>query len=192
MALRSDSCVIEGFVSVDVAYAVKEGLAEQCGLDWCFSAVEERDEVFERDCERLAAGALIHLVRYGEAAEATGVDEANFFSTTQGEDGVGVRGYLGLRRGDEEAAGHAQVDEELGRSSITSEVDGDRLADTMDSVDAGSSERIGDVGWRRLEGLGLVARPDAEDGLALNALVNSIRYCFDFRKLRHGSFSMRQ
>jgi hypothetical protein len=26
----------------------------------------------------------------------------------------------------------------------------------------------------------------------LNALVNSIRYCFDFRKLRHGSFSMRQ
>jgi hypothetical protein len=26
----------------------------------------------------------------------------------------------------------------------------------------------------------------------LNALVHSIRYCFDFRKLRHGSFSMRQ
>ena len=58
----------------------------------------------------------------GDAAEAAGIDEADLaagcFSrrTAQGEDGVGVGRVLYLRRGDEQAARHAEVNEEFGRT----------------------------------------------------------------------------
>lgn len=47
----------EGFVSVDVADAVQQGLVEQRGFDGRLAVMEERDEVLERDGERFAAGA---------------------------------------------------------------------------------------------------------------------------------------
>ena len=55
----------------------------------------------------------------GEASEAAGVDEAKFFAAAEGEDGVGVGRDGGVGGGDEQAAGHAEVDEELrGFSSL--------------------------------------------------------------------------
>ena len=50
----------------------------------------------------------------------------------------------------------------------------------MDAVDAGVGEGFGDgLGWG-FEGLGLVAGPDGEDGLAVDALVDAVGYGFDF------------
>ena len=57
----------------------------------------------------------------GDAAEAASIDEANFAAvcfpgrTAEGEDGVSVRRERDFGRGDEQAARHAEVDEEFGR-----------------------------------------------------------------------------
>ena len=78
VARGTDAGVEEGLVGVDVADAVKERLVEQRGLDGGLAGAEEGDEVFERDCEGLFARAGIGIGGYGEAAEAAGVDEAEF------------------------------------------------------------------------------------------------------------------
>jgi hypothetical protein len=48
-----------------------------------------------------------------EAAEAAGVDEADFAVVIQGEDGVSVGRKRDIMRGDQESAGHAKVDEKF-------------------------------------------------------------------------------
>ena len=78
VAEGSDVGVEEGFVGVDVAYAVEEGLVEQRGFDGSFAIAEEGDEVFEGNGEGLFAWAGIGIGGYREAAEAAGVDEAEF------------------------------------------------------------------------------------------------------------------
>ena len=60
---RTDAGVVERLVSVDVTDAVEQGLVEQRGLDGGLAIAEERDEVFERDSERFAAGAGIGVFR---------------------------------------------------------------------------------------------------------------------------------
>ena len=81
VARGADAGVEEGLVGVDVADAVEEGLVEQRGLDGGLAGAEEGDEVFKRDGEGLAAGAGIGIGGYREAAEAAGVDEAEFAAT---------------------------------------------------------------------------------------------------------------
>ncbi len=125
----ADAGAEEALVGVDVADAVEDGLVEEGGLDGELAAAEELGEVGGGDGGGLGTGAGVagvfcfgFGVRFGgivevddgEAAEAAGVDEAEFAGVGQGQDGVGV-GWerdFGLR--DEEAAGHAEVDEELG------------------------------------------------------------------------------
>ena len=97
--------------------------------------------------------------------------------------GVGWDGGVG--RGDEQAAGHAQVDQELGGFFVMGEVDDDGFAYAVDAVDAAVGEGFGDGFGRGLEGLGLVAGPDAADGLAVDALVNAVGYSFDFGEFGH-------
>ena len=181
----ADSGVKEGLVGVDVADAVEEGLVEKRGLDGGLAGAEEGDEVFEWDGEGLFAGAGIRIGGYGEAAEAAGVDEAEFAAAAEGEDGVGVGWDGSIRGGDEEATGHAQVDQELGGLLIVRQVDDYGLAYAVNAVNAGVGEGFGDgLGWR-LEGLGLVAGPDREDGLAGDALMDAIGYGFDFGEFGH-------
>ena len=57
VAEGSDVGVEEGFVGVDVAYAVEQGLVEQRSFDGGLAVAEEGDEVFEGDGEGFAAGA---------------------------------------------------------------------------------------------------------------------------------------
>ena len=98
---------------------------------------------------------------------------------------------MGVRRdgrsgvGDEQAAGHAQVDQELRRLFLRLTVDDDGLADAVDAVDAAAGERFGDLVGRRFEGLRLVAGPDGADGLAVDAGMDAVGYGFDFGKLGH-------
>ena len=49
----------------------------------------------------------------GKATEAACVDEAKLFAAAEGKYGVGMRGDRSIGCGDEQAAGHAEVDEEL-------------------------------------------------------------------------------
>ena len=185
VAEGSDAGVEESLVGIDVADAVEEGLVEQRGLDGGLAGAEEDDEVFERDCEGLFARAGIGIGGYGEAAEAAGVDEAELTAAAEGEDGVGVRWDGGVGGGDEEAACHAKMDQELGGLFVVGEVDDDGLAYAVNAVDAGVGEGFGDgLGWG-FEGLGLVAGPDGADGLAVDALVDAVGYGFDFGEFGH-------
>jgi hypothetical protein len=111
--------VEESLVGVDIADSVEEGLVEERRLDGSPAVAEEGDEVFERDGERLATGAGVGGVRDGKAAEAAGVYEAELFTAAQSKDGVGVWGYGDIGGGDEEAAGHSEMDEELGLSGVS-------------------------------------------------------------------------
>ncbi len=111
-AAGADAGAEEGFVGVDVADAVQDGLVEECGFDGELAAAEEFGEGFRGDGGGFGAGAGVGA-EGTEAAEAAGVDEAEFAAVGEGEDGVGVGGPGDLGGGDEEAAGHAEVDEEL-------------------------------------------------------------------------------
>jgi len=129
LAGGADGGAEERLVGVDVADAVQERLIEQRGLDRRAARMEEGDEAGERDSERFAAGAgegcwllvagcWLRGVE-GDAAEAARIDEAEFtagcfpWRAAQGEDGVGVGREGDFGRGDEEATGHAEVDEEF-------------------------------------------------------------------------------
>jgi hypothetical protein len=89
------------------------------------------------------------------------------------------------------------MDEKLGSLLVTEEIDDDRLPDAVDALDAAAGEGIGDLGRGGFEGLGLVARPDVGDGLAMDAGVDAIGDGLNLGKLRHafrllGSKSDRQ
>ena len=102
--------------------------------------------------------------------------------------GVGWDGGVG--GGDEEAACHAKMDQELGGLFVVCEVNDDGLAYAVNAVDAGVGEGFGDgFGWR-LEGLGFVAGPDGEYGLAGDALVDAVGYGFDFGEFGHAFCSI--
>jgi len=186
--------VEEALVGIDVAHAVEEGLVEQGGLDGSLAIPEESDEVFERDGEGFGAGAGIFFFLGsgrddGETAEAASIDEAKLLSAAKGQDGVGVGGDWSIRCGNEKAAGHAEMDEELGGLFCVifrpGQVSDDGLTDAVNAVDAAVGEHIDDfVGWG-LEGLRFVAGPDRADGLAMNAGMDTVRYSFDFGEFGH-------
>jgi hypothetical protein len=191
VAEGSDAGVEQSFVSVDVSYAVEEGLVEKRGFDGRFAVAEESDEVFERDGEGFFAGTGVGLGCDGESAEAASVDEAKFAATAEGEDGVSVGRDGGVGGGDEKPSGHTEMDEELGWLFLSGEIDDDGFAYAMNAVDAAAGEDFDDlVGWR-LEGLGLVAGPDGTDGFAVDSLVDAIGYGFDFGEFRHGLLQYR-
>ena len=129
LASGTDGGAEERLVGVDVADAVQERLIEQSSLDRRAARVEESDEIGEGDgegfasgagkgCRLLVAGCWLRCVE-GDATEAAWIDEADFaagcfpWRAAQGEDGVGVGREGDFGRGDEEATGHAEVDEEF-------------------------------------------------------------------------------
>ena len=97
-----------------------------------------------------------------------------------------MRGDRRIGCGDEETAGHAEVDEELRGLLLTHQVDDYGLADTVDAPDATTREGFDDFVGRGFEGLGFIARPDGADGLTVHASVDAVGYCFDFGELWHG------
>lgn len=101
-----------------------------------------------------------------------------------------MRRNRGVGRRDQQAAGHAEVDEELRGFFIAGEVDDDSFADAVDSIDPASGERFNNRLRRGLEGLGLVAGPHGADGLALDARVNAVGYGLDFGEFGHGSVAV--
>ena len=127
----------------------------------------------------------------GEAAEAAWVDEADLAAVREREDGVGVRRNKHVWLRDEQAAGHAEVDKELGGLVFTAHRHDDGLADAADALDRGAGERLGDLGLGRLEGLGLAAGPDTRDALPGDAGVDTIGYGFNFRKFWHELLEIR-
>lgn len=122
----ADGGAEEALVGVDVADSVEEGLIEERGLDGGLAVAEERGEGGGGDGEGFAAGAGVFFGGCavsccfvsgcvdGEAAETAGVYEAEFLSGAEVEDEVGVGRDGSVWGGDEEAASHAEVDEELG------------------------------------------------------------------------------
>lgn len=186
-AARANAGAKEALVGVDVANAVEQRLAQQSGLDGELAAAKERGKLGIGDGEGFGAGAEIELGGAdGEPAEAAGVDEAQLMAAGERENSMGVWRKRNLRRGDEQAAGHAEVDEELGGwAGGMAEGCDDGLADAADAVDAGMGEDVDDFGFGGLEGLRLAAGPDVLDALAVDAGVDAVGDGFDFGQLRH-------
>jgi len=113
-ACGADAGAEETFVGVDVADAVEERLVEERGFDGKLAAAEEGDEVVEGDGEGFASGSCKGAGSVkGEAAETAGVDKAELAAGGEAEDGVGVEWERDGGGGDEEAASHAEVDDQL-------------------------------------------------------------------------------
>ncbi len=104
--------------------------------------------------------------------------------------GVGRQGHVGVR--DEQAAGHAEVDKELGGGGVTAivgqvlEGHHDRFTDAADLGDCSSGEDLDDLGFGALEGLWFAAGPHGNDALPADALVDAVGDGFDFGEFRHG------
>ena len=127
-----------------------------------------------------------------EVAPATlgGDQQREMAAVGEAQDRVSVGWQRNLRLGDEQAAGHSEVDEKFNRALLllrAAVCDGhhDGLAYAADAVDSGAGQRVGDLGLGRLEGLRLAAGPDAGDALAVNARLDAVGDGFDFRKFRH-------
>ena len=192
LAARTDAGAKEAFVGVDVADAVEQGLVQERGLDGGSAALEETEEVFFRDGEGLGTGPVVGVCGVdGEAPEATSIDEAKLVPAAEREDGMGVRRAGHFRCGDEQAAGHAKVDQELGRRrgcaaiSLSLERHDDGLADTPNAIDAGTGKNFGDLGFGALKGLGFTAGPDGFDALTVDAVMDAVSNGFDLWKLGH-------
>ncbi len=127
----------------------------------------------------------------GDAAKAAWIDEADLargcfpWRTAKSENGVGVGREGDLGRGDEQSAGHAEVDEEFGRCFVARNRHDDGLADAADGLDARSGEGGGDLRLGGLEGLGLAAGPDADDAGAMDTRVDANGDGLDLGKLGH-------
>ena len=189
----ADACAEEAFVGIDVADSVEKLLVEERGFDGELAALEERAEGIRRDGEGFAAWALEWLGVFegveAEATEATGVNEAEFVAGAEGEAGVGVRRNGDVGVGVEQAAGHAEVDEELvggGLAAEGFEVEDDVFADAMDAGDAEPGESSGHGFGVGLEGLAGSAEGGGEDALAMGSVMDALGYGFDFWEFGHG------
>ena len=200
---RTDSGMEEAFVGINVAHAVEQLLVEQGGLDRELAVAEEGAEVGGRDGEGLLSGSAEGL-RVGdrvqsEAAEAARVDEAKLAAGGEREDGVSVRRNGHGGGGDEQASGHAEVDDPLngsvsrsGVSGASAEVEDDVLADAVDALDVLAGEGFGHLGWRGLEGLLVAAEPYGLNAVSADAFVHAGGDGFDFGEFGHAAlFSQR-
>src|ERR1700733_15025506 len=83
-------------IGVDIADSAEELLVEQRTLDRRFTSVKKRNEMFEVDVQRFEAcrtetRILRRAKAYdGQSAEATHIDEAQFASGLELQNGVGV------------------------------------------------------------------------------------------------------
>ncbi len=120
LARWADAGTEEALVRIDVADAVEQRLVEERSFDGELAPVEEGGEGWFSDGEGFAAGSGEGFGDEGKSPEAAGVDEAKLATGSERQDGVGV-GRLGdAAVGDEEAPGHAEVDQPLrvGRRSF--------------------------------------------------------------------------
>ena len=192
VAAGPDAGAEEAFVGVDVAHAGEEGLVEEGGFDGGAAAAEEGGKVGGGDGEGLGTGSgeggLGAEVAEVEAAEAAGIDEAHFATAGEGEAGVGVRGDGALWGGDEEAAGHAEVDDPLGlgwAGGSGGEGADDVFADAADGEDDEVFEAGCLGGGGSGEGFGVGAEPGFADAVPLEALVDAAGDGFDFGQFGH-------
>jgi len=116
-AARADSGMEKALVGIDVAHAGEEGLVEQRSLDGQFAAAEESGKVAGGDGERFGAGGVKgggadELTEF-ETAEAAGIDEAKLAAALEAEADVGVGDDRLVGRGNQQAAGHSQMDDPL-------------------------------------------------------------------------------
>ena len=187
-AFGTDSGAEEAFVGVDIAHAVEQRLIEQRRFDGQLAAAKELSESLGSDGGWLRAGSeegfgAIQFTKF-KTPEAAGIDEAHLTSAGQGQARVGMRLKRALRRGYEQAAGHAEVNDPLGRRSLAarvSQIADNVLADAADSEDRAAFESGGLFGWRIFEWLRVGAEPDLDDAVAAQPLVDTAGYGFDFR-----------
>ena len=147
---------------------------------------EESGKVVGRDGQRLAAGAgegLLHRLRRGDAMElktpeAPWIHKTKVAAGSQVQDAVGVGGYRRLRIGDQQTAGHAQMDDPLQRSVC--QIEDNVLADTVDALDAAALELGGHELLGGLKGFRLAAEPGAFDAVSADAFIDSAGDGFDF------------
>jgi hypothetical protein len=107
------------------------------------------------------------------------------------EDAVGVRrnGCLSIRN--EQAPGHAQVNDPLQalRFAIL-KIEDDVFAYAVDAFDPAAGQLLGHQLRRRLERLGLSAEPGGFDTVPTETLIDSAGNGFDFRQFGHSSSSV--
>lgn len=143
-----------------------------------------------------------------ETAEAAWVNEAQLAAAGQGEARVGVRGDWCVGSGDEETAGHAEVDYPLGRGPLGSrflrgglrrrlasalflrrggkaEVADDVLTDALDAEDGAALEALHLYGWRVFEWFAMRAEPGVEDAIAPHAGIDTTGDGFHLREFGH-------
>jgi hypothetical protein len=207
-ASGSNAGTEEAFVSVDVADPGEQRLIEESGLDGEAAVAEERGERLASDGEGLEAGSLksgaVPEVFICEAPETARINKAQLEAAGKSKAGVGVRRQWSGRIGNEQAAGHAQVDDPLGIGNWIfrcgcapagamwkAQLADDVFAGTMDGEKDASSQSSGDFFGRGFERLRMGAEPDLEDAVAADPLVDTAGDGFHFRELGHRSIIAR-
>jgi hypothetical protein len=196
-AFGADSGTEEAFVGVDVADAVEELLVEQGCFDGQTAAMKEPCKLVFTNNGGLGAGAGEGLFAFElaefEATEAAGIDEAHLATAGQGEPGVGVRGNLRIGRSDEEAAGHAEMNNPFRNDGVCSwravraiaQADDDMFADALHVENEAVFQSFGLRGWFGFEGLFMGAEPGLHDAVSAQTLVDTPGNRLDFRQFRH-------
>lgn len=112
-----DAGTIEALVRVNVADTGKQLLVQQSGLDGQASLAEEGGKRIpgdtQRFCARCGKGLVPCQVTKVQASETPGVDKAHLAAACESQTDVGVDCDRRVRRGDEQAASHAEVDDPL-------------------------------------------------------------------------------
>lgn len=190
----------EAFVGVDVADPVEQRLIEQSRLDRDFAALKEARKVIGVDGQRLAPwsaeGWTFAQVEEFEPTESARIDKTDLASIAEGEPGVGVRddGLVGM--GDDEPAGHAEMNNPLvrgllerdggiARGRLCSKIADDVLADSSDGQKICAGESILLLPGRAFHRFRIAAEPGADDLGVAHALVDTAGDGFDFGQFGH-------
>jgi hypothetical protein len=197
-AAGADTGMEQALVGIDVAHSGKEGLVEQGGLDGQLAVAEKCGEGGGGDGKGFATGGVEG--RGGDkfakfkAAEAAGIDEAEFASAREAEAGVSVGGDRILGCSDQQATGHAEVDDPLGvwlRGcgaywwGFGAQFADDVLAGSMDPENDAAGEAFCLARAGSFERLGVRTEPHIHDPIKAQALVDSTGDGFNFGQFGH-------
>src|SRR5258708_2467328 len=117
LPLGANARAEERLVGVDIPNAVQQFLIKQSSFDRSLSAAKELREIFRADGERLSTRSReAFLGSYAQPAKTSRIDEAQLTSRTERGDRMSVFWGFLFGRTDEQASGHAKVNNPLTRA----------------------------------------------------------------------------
>ncbi len=197
--MRANSCAKQTFVRINITYPLQKALIEQSSFNAGASSAEEPRKILPRNGQRLASWARkwsnLAQIEQFQPPETTCVHKTDFATIGKREARMSVCGDWRFGMRDQEASGHAEMDNPLKGDGVWSrciglslrQITDEMFADSMCSHEPATRERaLLLCGWC-LHRLRIMTEPCGNDPCSAHTRINTARNGFDFGQFRHTS-----